>query len=96
MIYDPDMTWADLEGKAQREARSLLNGLKNGREVYREWLSFRDGRSDATIATALSKTEAEITDLRKCFLAMDEIWDFADNVASPIQGDRLADLRKFS
>jgi len=96
MIYDPDMTWADLEAKAQREARSLLNALKNSKEVYREWLSFRDGRADSVIATALSKTEAEVTDLRKCFLAMDEIFDFADNVASPTQGDRLADLRKFS
>ena len=99
MPYDGDMTWADLSRIAERNARELKREIRNGKEAYREWLSFRDGRNDATITTdlgGLPLVEADVTALRLCFKAMDEIADFADNVASPVQGDRYAALRKFS
>ena len=71
---------------------TILNGL----EGYNEWQSFRASRTNAQIATALGRTESEVAELDAAFSAIKEIHDFANNVASPTQGDRFFAIRKFS
>jgi len=70
----------------------------DGKERHSEWLNFRDGRTDSDIATAVGSPAVTgwITDLRLAYKAMDEIYEFATNVASPAQGDRLDAFRKYT
>lgn len=96
MPYDPDSTWRDWALQAQIGAHEVLRQLNAGLDNYNEWQTFRAARTNAQIATDLGKTEAEIADLDSCYAAYKEIYDFADNVASPTQGDRLYSMRRFS
>ena len=96
MPYDPDMTWSNWVQVAQIGAHELLRQINAGVNTYDEWQTFRAARSNADIATALGKTEGEVADMDSCFAAFKEIYDFADNVASPTQGDRLYSMRMFS
>ena len=96
MPYDPDTGWSNWARQAEMNASNAIRFLREWEEVYNDWQTFRASRSDADIATALGKTEAEIADLDACFAAFKEIYDFADNDASPTQGDRLYSLRRFA
>ena len=96
MTYNGDLIWNDLSNNAGRVARQLSGYMREALSEYAEWQSFRDSRTDAQIAVALGKTEAEIAELDSCYAAFTEIFDFADNVASPVQGDRFYSMRKFS
>lgn len=96
MPYDPDTGWSHWARLAEIYASDLIRFLTLSEEAYNEWQTFRAARSDADIATALGKTEAEIADLDSCFAAFHEIYEFSDNVASPTQGDRLYSMRRFS
>lgn len=93
--YNGDLTWEDNSNRAGRAARGLLAALSTGVELYNEWQSFRGGRTNAQIATALSRTEAEIADLDSCFAACLTVHSFTNNGAEP-QGDYDFALRKFS
>ena len=96
MTYNADLTWEDLSKLARQSTNQLIVALNNTLEARDNWNSFRDARSDATIATALTRAEAEIADMRVCFVGMKEVHDFCNNVASPTQGDRFGDWRKFT
>jgi hypothetical protein len=96
MTYDPDTTWSTWARDAEMNAREVIRDLNKALEAYTDWQTFRASRTDAEIATALGKTESEIADLDSCFAAFKEIYDFANNVASPTQGDRLYSMRRFA
>jgi hypothetical protein len=96
MAYDPDTGWSVWSRQAEMGAREVIDKLTRHIEVYNEWQTFREGRSDSDIASAMGRTETEVADLDSCFAAFKEIYDFADNVASPTQGDRLYSMRRFS
>ena len=96
MAYNGDHNWAYLSGEAGRVARQLQGYLRESQATYDEWQSFRAGRTDADIATVLGRPETEIAEMDSCYAAFTEIFDFADNVASPVQGDRFYSMRKFS
>ena len=96
MTYNADQTWATLSNEAGRVARQMQGYMRESQASYNEWQNFRNSRTDAQIATDLGKTETEIAELDSCYAAFQEIFDFADNVASPVQGDRFYSMRKFS
>ena len=96
MTYNADKTWDDLSATASSGSADMINVLYSGENLYQEWLSFSAGRTNAQIATALSRTETEVAEMGAAFAAFKEIYDFANNVASPSPGDRFFSMRKFS
>lgn len=95
MAYNGDLTWGDLAYKAGQYAQNMISTLNESFNQYNEWQSFRAGRTNAQIATALGKTETEIAEMDACFAAMKELYDYANN-QTPSQGDRFYSMRKFS
>ena len=96
MAYNDDLAWEDVARDAQNVGRQVKNSLLAALEAYNEWQSFRAGRDNATIATALSVTTTQVAELDSCFAAGKECYDFATNVASPTAGDRFYAIRIFS
>lgn len=94
MVYETD--WRIESQGAANQATVVIRTLNEALERYMEWQTFRAARSDADIATELGRTESEVAELDACFSAFKEIYDFANNVASPTQGDRYYSMRVFS
>jgi hypothetical protein len=95
MAYLPDLTWTDLVRNCEIACRNEMNTREESLRQYDLWQRFRAGRTNAQIATALSKTETEIGEMDAAFAVFKTIHDFANNVASPTQGDRYYSLRQF-
>lgn len=96
MSYNADQTWTQLSNTAGSSARLVNKQLRDGEEQYLEWQSFLAGRTNAQVATALGRTETEVSELAACFAAFHLIYTFADNGASPVQADHFYAMRKFS
>lgn len=95
MTYNDDLTWTDLSRIAGQQAADLISQLLSGMNNYNEWQSFRAGRTNADIATALGKTETQIAEMDACFAVFIELYNAANNVATSTS-DRLYSMRKFS
>lgn len=95
MAYDGDQTWDDLVGDLSVKARNFVHNLLLYHEAYNDWQTFRDGRTDAQIATALSRATADVADLDAAYAAFKDLHDLANNVVVA-QGDRLFALRHFT
>ena len=95
MTYNADQTWTDLSRDTQNASRNLINVLTQGLTAYDEWQSFRASRTNAAIATALSRTEAEVADMDSAYAAMKAAYDYMNN-QTPSQSDYFFSLRKFS
>ena len=104
MTYNADMQWDELAILARNSSNRIISTLREIKDARAEWNSFRDGRSDATLATYFDTggggrsgtVEADVAALKSVFTSFGDTFDFCDNVASPVQGDRFADWRKFS
>jgi hypothetical protein len=104
MSYDKDKQWDEIVKTLQQKARALMNALREAKAAQEEWNSFRDGRSDAVLTTYFDSVaggrpgtvEADVTELKQAHTSFKDAFDFCDNVASPVQGDRFADWRKFT
>lgn len=94
MAYTEEMTWANVVQKGTRASNIMRSALNDGLRLYNEWQSFRAGRTNAQIATALSQTEADVAALDACISACKDLYDCANNVAVS-QSDRFFSLRKF-
>ena len=95
MTYNADKTWVELSGYAGQHARNLMVQVDAGLNAYNEWQSFRAGRTNAQIATALTRTETEVAELDACFAAFKTAHDALNNVAIT-QGDHYYSMRIFS
>lgn len=95
MAYNSDVTWPDLVGDLEFYAGELKSSILAGHEQYQEWLMFREGRTNAEIATALAVNESAIVDAEIAFSAMEELYMAATNVAI-VQANRLDALRRFT
>lgn len=94
-VYDNDVVWDDLVRLAGTTGSRLLDTIEFAKRIYDKWSSLAGAKSDATIAAALSRVEADVTDLRASFDRFNEIYGFVNNAASPTQADREADIIKF-
>ena len=97
MTYNTDETWLTISNKLSSDSRNAIQHLEVGLRGYNEWQSFRAGRTNAQIAalTGFSRTEAEIADMDSAYAGLKAIHDYANN-QTPVQGDYLYSLRKFS
>lgn len=95
MVYNGDITWADVSNTAGSVGRDVIQVLERGLREYNEWQSFRAGRTNVQIATALSRTETEISELDSAYAAYKAIYDYANN-QTPTQSDYFFSIRKFS
>ena len=97
MVHVDEITWDSLTARMASIGGPVLNALTDGRAANRWWTAFKDGRSDADIATALGggATASKVAQATSFFVALKDTYDFINDVASPAQGDRLADWRKF-
>jgi hypothetical protein len=95
MAYNVDLTWTQLTSDAGFHARTYLQVLTNGNDAYNEWQSFRAGRTNLEIATALGRTEIEVADMDAAYAALKLIYDYGNNQV-PAQADYFYSLRKFS
>lgn len=95
MTYNGDLTWGDLAYKAGQQAQNMIASLTAGLNEYNEWQSYRAGRTNAEIATALGKTESQVAEIDSCFGALKEMHDYANN-QTPFASDRFYSMRKFS
>ena len=93
--FNNDLNFDTLARHAHDHARQLIKSMNDGVNAYNEWQSFRAGRTNAEIATALLRTETEIGEMDACFSALKLIYDYANN-QTPSQSDYLYSLRKFS
>lgn len=95
MTYNASKTWSDLDKECSNASVSMKNCILRGKDLYDEWQSFRDNRTNAQIATALSVTETQVADMDSAYSALWHIWNFAGN-GTPTQGNYLYALRVFS
>ena len=104
MTYNADVQWAELDTAVSQTSRVLMLAMRVGLEKRKDWDSFANGRSDSTLATYFDTggggrpgtTTADVADMRQAFVAFSEVYDFCNDVASPVQGDRFDDWRKFT
>lgn len=94
-FYNNDLSWDTLARNCHYASRDLKVALNNGIDAYNEWQSFRAGRTNAEIATALSRTETEVAEMDAALSACKILYDGANNVAIS-QSDYMYSLRKFS
>lgn len=102
MTYNADKTWDQVSSEAATAATNMREAIIHAKEAYEEWISFKAGRSSSAIATALSATSgktitsAMVDDAASCFQVFLELFNFATNVPSPTQGDRMFAMRLFT
>lgn len=95
MAYNDDKTWADLSRDVGIGSNTLITTLVEGQNKYNEWQSFRAGRTNTEIATALGVTDADVANMDSCYSAMLALYNYANN-QTPFQSDYLYSLRLFS
>ena len=104
MTYILELKWQEIVRAAEQRGRNLMIALRDANHVNDEWLSFKDGRGDAVLATYFDTgnggrpgtVASDVADLKQVFESFKDVYDFCNNVASPVQGDRFADWRKFT
>lgn len=95
MAYNGNLTWTDIAANIGYYGLRAKDAILAGHEQYLEWLIFRDGRDNPTIAAALSVSEEAIIDAEYAFSALEELYMVATGGAV-IQANRLDSLRKFT
>ncbi len=95
MAYDKDFTWTDVVGDIEFFGGDLKQSLIAGHEQYLEWVIFRDGRTNAQLATDLSVAESSIADADIAYSSMEDLYMAATN-GVVAQYNRLDALRKFT
>ena len=95
MAYDLELTWENIVGILSGSAGNIERNLYDGLRLYWSWQTFRAGRTNLEIATALGKNELDIAKADSCFAAMKALYDYADN-QTPVQSDYFYSMRQFS
>jgi hypothetical protein len=85
--------WTDLETLASRCSVQIKTGLLSAHEYYLSWLVFQAGRSDETINSEEMWDLVDIILVRVALEKAEELYNFANQEASPIQADRLTAFR---
>lgn len=94
-MYNADWSWPDWSRQAEMFARPMVERLIMGEELYNRWQNYRAGRTNAQLATALGRTETEVSELDAAFAALHTLYQCANNV-DVSQSDYLYSLRKFA
>lgn len=93
-MYTNEMTWDQWASVLTNKGKSGITLIDEMLIPYKKWYSFSYGKTDAQIAVALGKTEADIVKLKYGFSALKDFYDAMNNVAV-VARDRKADLIEF-
>ncbi len=97
MPYNDDTLWVDWVRVLEQHGRNLLATIAEGRRRgYDEWQSFRAGRTDAQIATALARTESEIAEMDAAFGGFLHCENYLTNNTPATGQDHAFSFRKFT
>jgi len=96
MPYDPETTWPTWSNLAASHGSNAIRMIHEWEEVYQDWQTFRAGRTDAQLATALGKTTTDIAAVDSAFAAFHVMYNSCNNVAGPVAGDRFYAWRVFA
>jgi hypothetical protein len=97
-MYNPTMKFADLLKLIETQSVRAFDTTAAGKALYDKFISFADGRNDATIAAAFGPgetvTAAQVADVRAAAQTFLEQNSFANNLTIS-QGDRVFSWNKF-
>jgi protein involved in sex pheromone biosynthesis len=96
LAYDATKTWENYDKEVQNHSRAIIEQLTRGEEFYKDLLIFKDGRSNAVIATALGVDVSFIDDLSAAVTAMHKMFQVLENSATVAQQDFGNNMRKFT
>lgn len=96
MAYDDTKTWVDFERDMQNMARSVLEQVTRGEELYQDLVAYsaRYG-TNAQIATKLSVPVGYINDLQTALVALHRIYESANGIDVTVRS-YFNDLRMFT
>lgn len=95
-MYSGDMTWAYWVQSLENQHNLLLQALHQCEDSANKWYDYAYGKTDADIATALSKAVGDITAMQTAANAMLELVNVMRGEATvPTAKDYLGLLRKF-
>ncbi len=102
MAYNDLKTFDQLVADFEPKGAALLKAIREGKGAFDEWQSFRNARTNADIATALttttgrSITTANVADMDAAFGAFDSMKRYLDNDTPPAGIDQGFALRVLS
>ena len=95
MPYNPEMTWKQWSNHAESHSTQLINSIEDGENRYQKWLRYKGAQTNADIATALGKAEADIDALHATMGAFQFMFEFMTNNSSTV-GDHKSNIEDFS
>ncbi len=101
MAYNGDKKWEAHISDLEPVADGLLTAIREGKALYEEWQSFRNGRNNATIASDFSAlgrqtSEADVAEMDAAYSVFDSVQRYLDNDTPPSGIDHGFALRVFS
>ena len=96
MSYDEKKTFDDFERNVQNHARSVIDTLTRGEELFKDLSAYKAiYGNNAAIATKLGVDESYIDDLETAVVAMHKLFDAGEGQALTT-GNYFDDLRRFT
>lgn len=97
MPYNDDTAWTDWVRLAEQNGKALMQQIRDSKaRGYDEWQSFRAGRTNAQIATALGRAESEIAEMDSAFSAFLHVENYLTNNSPATGQDHAYNLRVFT
>jgi hypothetical protein len=93
-MYSGEMSGAQWVDSIVGRSQSFRVWMSDSYDFYKKWYDFSYGKSMADIATALSITVQEATDMNAAFIVFKELNDAMNNVLV-LADDRKTKLMKF-
>ena len=95
MVYDGQLTYTDLANRVRNVGNGLNVSLDQAKETFEDLRVFKDGRTNAQIATFLGVDVAWVDDLETCVTSLRDIARLADGTVVTNKNFR-DDWRKFT
>ncbi len=101
MAYNGDKRWEAHVSDLEPGVNGVLTAVREGKALYEEWQSFRNGRDNATIASDFSDigrptSEADVAEMDATYSAFDSMQRYLDNDTPPAGIDHGFAFRVFS
>lgn len=95
-MYSNDMSWTDWSYLITQKGDDLWVILDRGLEAYYKWYDYSYGKTNAEIATALGKTEADIAKIQAAFGVLKKMYDLLHGLDTQATAyDHSGSLRPF-
>lgn len=81
-MYSNDMTWAQWAQAAENQRWAIQIAVDSAKNWNDKWYAFTYGKTDAQVAAALGKTEADAAALRVAFGSFKTVYDILHGAAA--------------